>query len=286
MNKRTITREWWNTRASKPVAVGMLLLHMLAAAAVFPAFFSWSGVFCFVLLYWVSGGLGITLCYHRLLTHRSFKTPQWVRALLTSFGCLAWQGSPLVWVGTHRFHHKHSDTELDPHTPLHGFSWAHMLWVLSRVPQGFCAKDQVKDLERESMMQWFDRYWWVPQLMVMLVLFVLGTIADDMMLGLSWVVWGVGVRTVFVFHVTWFVNSAAHTWGYQNFTQTGDHSRNLWWVALLSFGEGWHNNHHHNQRSAAHGMRWFEFDITYWTIRLMSLCRLASDVQEPHEVPR
>lgn len=286
MNQKTISLEWWNTRASKTVTIGMVLLHVLAASAVFPALFSWSGVLWFVVLYWVSGGLGITLCYHRLLTHRSFKTPQWVRALLTACGCLAWQGSPLVWVGTHRFHHKHSDTALDPHTPLHGFSWAHMLWVLSKVPQGFCAKDQAKDLEREPMMQWFDRYWWVPQLVVMLVLFALGTVADDMMLGLSWVVWGVGVRTVFVFHVTWFVNSAAHTWGYQNFTQTGDHSRNLWWVALLSFGEGWHNNHHHNQRSAAHGMRWFEFDITYWTIRLMSLCRLASDVQEPHEVPR
>ena len=100
-------------------------------------------------------------------------------------------------------------------------------------------------------------------------------------MGMSWVVWGVALRTVVVFHGTWFVNSAAHTWGYRNYADTGDHSTNLWWVAMLSFGEGWHNNHHAFPRSAAHGLRWFEFDMTWWTIKVLSWVGLARDIHRP-----
>ncbi len=278
---KNISREWWQHRADKSVTIGMILLHLLAGLALLPQFFSWSGVAWFCVLYWVSGGLGVTLCYHRLLTHKSFKTSKWLRFILTGCGCLAWQGSPLVWVGTHRSHHKHSDKEHDPHSPLHGFSWAHITWVLSKVPEDFCATDRALDLKKEKMMLWFHRYWWVPQIVLAIFLFITGFVFGGMNHAVSWVVWGIGLRTIAVFHATWFVNSATHTWGYQNFKDTRDNSRNLWWVALITFGEGWHNNHHADQCSASHGMRWFEYDSTYWTIRLMKLFGLVWDVREP-----
>jgi len=160
-----------------------------------------------------------------------------------------------------------------------------MLWVLTKAPEGFSAKDQARDLQKDATMQWIDKFWLVPQLLVTLLLFVSGWIIEDLTLGCSWVVWGVALRTVAVFHATWFVNSASHLWGYQNFPSTGDNSRNVWWVALLSFGEGWHNNHHHDPSSAAHGMRWFEYDMTYWTIRLLQAVGLASDIREPKDIP-
>lgn len=281
MNKNKISRYWWDYHADKAVVFGMISLHLLAALAFVPEFFSWSGLVIFAVLYWVSGGLGITLCYHRLLTHRAFKTHQWFRNLLTACACLAWQGSPIAWVGAHRHHHNHSDKDLDPHSPVHGFFWAHMLWVLTKVPEDFNATDRAKDLKKEKAMLWFHQYWWLPQVVLMALLFCLGLAFGGLSLGISWVVWGMGLRTVAVFHSTWFVNSATHKWGYRNFSDTGDNSRNLGWVALLSFGEGWHNNHHSDPNSASHGMRWYEFDITYQTIKFLELIGLVWDVKVP-----
>jgi fatty-acid desaturase len=272
---------WWHTRAEKSSVMVMFGLHLLALGVCVPYFFSWSGVLWFVLFYWISGGLGITLCYHRLLTHKSFKTPKWVRAVLVTFGCLASQGAPMWWVGVHRLHHRHSDTPDDPHSPRDGFSWAHMLWLLSKPEGSFVAEQYARDLAREPVMRWYERFWWVPQLTLTTLLFTGGLVFKDWVLGVSWVLWGVVFRTVVVYHATWFVNSATHTWGYQNFDNTGDDSRNLWWVALLSFGEGWHNNHHGDEHSASHGMRWFEIDPTYWTIKFMQCVGLASDIKKP-----
>lgn len=284
MNRNKISCEWWNYHADKIVVYIMLLLHVIALCALLPSTFSWSGVVWFFVLYWVSGGLGITLCYHRLLTHRAFKTQNWLRSVLTFCACLAMQGSPIIWVGTHRHHHKHSDKDLDPHSPIHGIMWAHMIWVLTKVPLDFFAEDFASDLRKEKMMKWFHRYWWAPQVIVSIFLIALGLIFGGVDLAISWFVWGIALRTVAVFHSTWFVNSVTHVVGYKNFHDTGDNSRNLWWVALLSFGEGWHNNHHKYPSSASHGMRWFEFDITYRTIKLMEFLGLAWDVKEPPEI--
>lgn len=121
---------------------------------------------------------------------------------------------------------------------------------------------------------------WLPQVVLALILYVVGWMLSGNQLALSLVFWGIGLRTVLVFHATWFVNSAAHTWGYQS-SETGDNSRNLWWVGLLTLGEGWHNNHHYDPRSARHGIRWFEFDATYWTIIIMSRFRLTSKIRKP-----
>ncbi|HEX7010008.1 MAG TPA: fatty acid desaturase [Phycisphaeraceae bacterium] len=266
-----------------PVVIGIGTLH--AGSLLGPLYFSWSAVLAAAALVWLTGGLGITLCYHRLLTHRSFKTPKWFEYFLTILGCMAWQGGPIQWVGTHRIHHKHSDQELDPHTPKHGFTWAHIFWCMHKESEGQVAADAAKDLQRDPVMRLIDRYFWLPQLFLAGALYGIGhglAAAGFHTSGLSWLIWGVCVRTVVVYHGTWFVNSASHTWGYRNFN-TRDHSTNLWWVALLSFGEGWHNNHHAFQRSAAHGLRWFEFDATYLTIRLLGWMGLAWDIVLPQK---
>ncbi len=271
-----------------PVVIGIVALHVGAVFAVFPAMFSWSGVLIALFLCWVTGGWGITLCYHRLLTHRSFKTPKWFEYFLTTCACLAWQGGPVNWVGTHRIHHKHSDEEGDPHSPVQdGFAWAHVFWCMHKHTDGIRAADAAKDLQRDFGQRWLNKLFIVPQFVLAALLFGIGYAVEGPMLGLSWIVWGVCLRTILVYHGTWFVNSASHTWGYRNF-ETKDASTNLWWVALLSFGEGWHNNHHAHQRSAAHGLRWYEFDLTYWTIRALALVGLARDIvmPEPDQMPR
>ncbi len=252
------------------LAIGTL--HVLCVFA--PMTFSWSALALMFALSWLCGGLGICLGYHRLLTHRSFKTPAWMEYTLALLGCMNWQGGPVHWVGIHRIHHNESDQPDDPHSPQHGFTWAHILWCMIREPDGCDPRNAARDLRRDPIHAFIDDWYWVPQFALAGLLYLLG--------GWSWVIWGVCVRTVFVYHATWFVNSASHTWGYRNY-ETTDGSKNLWWVALLSFGEGWHNNHHAFQRSAAHGLRWWEFDPTHWTIRLMQLVGLARDVVTPGE---
>ncbi len=273
-----VTPTWRTGGLDWTVITGISALHIFALAAPFT--FTWSGFGLFLLGWYITGGLGIVLCYHRLLTHRSFKCPKWFEYFLTASACAAWQGRPTQWVGTHRIHHKHSDTEHDPHSPEHGFTWSHIFWTLFKSPEGVKADDAAKDLLRDKGLAFLNKWFVLPQLVVSAVLVGAGYAIGGWELAASWFVWGVAVRTVFVWHVTWFVNSASHTWGYRNF-ETKEHSTNLWWVALLSFGEGWHNNHHAQQRSAAHGMRWFEFDPTYYTIKLMEKVGLAWDVVEP-----
>ncbi|MGI9013709.1 MAG: acyl-CoA desaturase [Phycisphaerales bacterium] len=263
----------------------MLSMHALALLAVVPAFFHWSGVVLVPVMFYLGAGLGICLGYHRLLTHRSFETPKAIEYLLAMLGTLSMQGSPTQWVGTHRIHHKESDGPHDPHSPQHGFTWSHILWCFYRHPDGHDPLDFTRDLQRDRGMMIIDRYFFIPQLVVSIILFALGWLILGPTLGgwqggMCWLVWGVGVRTVVTFHATWFVNSAAHTWGYRNF-DTDDGSRNNWWVALISFGEGWHNNHHAQQRSAAHGMRRWEIDPTFWVILLMEKVGLARRVVRP-----
>jgi stearoyl-CoA desaturase (delta-9 desaturase) len=260
-----------------PVNTGAITLLHLGAISAFFLPFSWYELGLTAALWWLCGGLGVCLCYHRLLTHRSFKTPKVIEYAFTLLGTACWQGGPIKWVGTHRIHHKHSDDEGDPHSPHHGFNWAHILWCLMKEPAGFQPRDAAKDLQRDPVMVWIDRYHYVPQFALAAALLGLGWLIGGPLMGLSYVVWGVCIRTVFTFHATWFVNSAAHTWGYQSH-DTGDDSKNNWWVALLSFGEGWHNNHHAAQRAAAHGRRWWEVDMTYWTIKAMSWVGLAREI--------
>ncbi len=262
------------------VVIGIGVIHLLALGA--PWCFTWSGFAWFMFLYWLSGWIGITLCYHRLLTHSSFKTPLWFEHILTTIGTISLQGGPIDWVGLHRIHHAYSDKPGDPHSPhVNDFSWAHVLWVFFRRAEGVDPRSVTLDLQKDPFMETIDRFHWVPPLTVGIVLFGTGFIVGGLYTALSWLVWGVGVRTVAVYHTTWFVNSAAHTWGYRSYN-TSDGSRNNWWVGLLGGGEGWHNNHHADQTAAAHGWRWWEIDPTYWTIRLLGLVGLAWKIKKPN----
>jgi len=257
------------------------LIHAAALAAPFT--FTWTGFVVCLVMIWVTGGLGITLCYHRLLTHRSYRTYKPIEYLLTLFGCIALQGGPITWVATHRLHHKESDEEEDPHTPQHTFWWSHILWNFFKDPQ-LDKYEKIrrfaKDLDKDRVLRFFEKYFFPIYLLSAAVLYGTGHLFGGWQLGLSLVIWGVAVRTVLVWHFTWLVNSATHQWGYTNY-KTGDNSRNTWWVAVVTFGEGWHNNHHADQRSAAHGHRWWEFDQTYYTIKFMQWIGLAKDVVTP-----
>lgn len=263
------------------MVIGIGFVHVGALAA--PFYFSWSGVIVFLVLGWLTGAVGVTLGYHRLLTHRSFKTPKWFEYLITSIACAAWQGDPVQWVGTHRLHHKHSDEEDDPHTPNHGFAWSHVFWCLIKTPEGktrFTPAEAARDLARDPGTRLISRLYLVPQFVVALLCLLGGWWFAKMgyeTSAMSWFIWGVCVRTTVVYHVTWFINSAAHTWGYRNY-DTKDRSTNVWWLGLIGWGEGWHNNHHGDQRAAAHGRRWFELDLTYMMIKGLSWVGLAREI--------
>ncbi len=233
-----------------------------------------------MVLQWLTGAVGICLGYHRFLTHQSFKAPRFVGYLLATLGCLANQGGPIAWVATHRYHHANSDQPEDPHSPVvNGFWWAHMGWALhdNALLDDFRSYRRLAlDLAKDPYLCFIDRTHWIWSWLLAVPLFFWG--------GWSAVLWGIFFRSVFVYHCTWFVNSATHRWGYRNY-ETGEGSRNLWWVALLAYGEGWHNNHHAYQRSARHGLRWWEMDLTYLTIKAMSWLRLARDIQLPTGEP-
>lgn len=273
----SIPRTPWSL--SRIAAISLIHLGALAA----PWYFSWSALVVLIISAFVCGCLGITVGYHRLLTHRSFKCPTWLEYTLATIGTLNWQGGPIKWVGTHRIHHAESDMPKDPHSPHHGgFWWSHIVWVLRG--DSFAAREAAGDLQKDSFMKILDTYFWIPLVLFGVMLIVLGNLVDSG-LGWSWFVYAVPVRMFLAYHLTWFVNSASHLWGYKNF-KTGDESRNNWWVALLSWGEGWHNNHHAFQRSAAHGLRWWEIDITYLVIRTLVFFGLAWDVVLPEqEIP-
>ncbi len=248
-----------------------------------PFTFSWSGLAICLGLY-LASAIGVTMGYHRLLTHRSFKTGRAIEYVLTLLGTLANQGGPLKWVAVHRVHHQHSDTADDPHSPRDGWWWSHLLWWMPRIPRlddPQLYERYVADLARDPVHRMFQRCHVVLPLALAALLYGAGEAWGG--LGLSWLVWGMFVRTSLVHHATWLVNSATHLWGYRSH-QTRDDSTNLWWVALLTLGEGWHNNHHAFPRSARHGLRWWEVDVTYWLIRALSWVGLAKQIHVPGRI--
>lgn len=262
---------WWN--------VGWMAVMNVGAVAAF-WHFTWAGFWTCVVLHFATACLGITLGYHRLLTHGSFTCPQWLRYVFSMFGMLSAEGSPLFWVATHRKHHVLSDQVGDPHTPNDGFWWAHMLWFkpkMLRSEEIALFERWAPDLWRDPVQRFFDRFFPVFPIILGGTLFTIGQVTTGS--GWSLLLWGLCLRMVLCYHSTWFVNSATHIWGYRNYDTT-DRSRNLWWVALISYGEGWHNNHHAHQRLAPHGHRWWELDVTYKVIQLLKLVGLAKDVQD------
>jgi stearoyl-CoA desaturase (delta-9 desaturase) len=213
-----------------------------------------------VVLYYATGALGICLGYHRLLTHRSLKVAKPVEWLTTILGVLALQGGPIEWIATHRAHHAHSDRDGDPHDIHKGLIWSHMEWIYRRNDAMLSPAEQMRlapDLAGDPFYRFMEKtnVWWTVGLGI--VLFAIG--------GWSWLIWGVFVRIVLTYHITWLVNSAAHYSGYQSF-RTADKSM---------------NNHHAFPFSARHGLRWFEFDVTWTTIKVLAWMKLARDIKLP-----
>ena len=251
----------------------LVLLHLGAIAALFC--FSWRNFAITAFLYWVTVGLGISLGYHRLHTHRSFKVPLFIEYFFAVCGALTFEGGPIFWVATHRIHHQKSDHDGDPHSPRDGAWWAHVGWILigeSKHNNTRLMSKYAPDLAKYRFYVWLNNYHWLPSVLLAGVLFAIG--------GLPLVLWGVCLRVVVGLHCTWLVNSATHMWGSRRFA-TRDDSRNNWWVALLTFGEGWHNNHHAHPTSARHGMTWYEFDPSWIQIRLLQFLGIARSVRTP-----
>nr|GMD87508.1 palmitoyl-monogalactosyldiacylglycerol delta-7 desaturase, chloroplastic [Ipomoea batatas] len=227
----------------------------------------------------VTGALGVTLSYHRNLCHQSFKLPKWLEYLFAYCGVHALQGDPISWVRTHRQHHQHCDSEKDPHSPIQGFWYSHLGWLLdfnSTNERGEMPTN-VRDLESQFFYKFIQRTYIIHPILLAAMLYVIG--------GSPYVVWGMGVRAVLVYQITFLVNSACHLWGTQAWN-TGDLSRNNWLVALLAFGEGWHNNHHAFEFSAKHGLEWWQLDITWYIVWILQTLGLASDVKLPTEAQK
>ena len=264
------------------VVTALILFH--ASLILAPWTFTWAGFFTACALVLLTGPIGIGLGYHRLLCHRSFATASWLRYLFALLGVLACQRGPLAWSALHRLHHRDADSDHDPHMSGRGFLWAHILWAVSDQVAGLVTKERIRkltaDLHREPVLRFLERNFFALNALFALGLFLLGWLLDGFQLAASLVVWGFFVRIIYTWHVTLLVNSVSHRWGYRNYASP-DNSRNCWWVALLTFGEGWHNNHHHRPRCAAHGHRWFELDLTYRAIRLLEWTGLAHGVVRP-----
>lgn len=256
--------QWGNT-------ILVVVTHGGAIAALF--FWTWPAIVGAVILYWIAGSLGIGMGYHRLLTHRGYRVPKFVEYFLVTCGTLAAEGGPIEWVTTHRIHHAHTDKQGDPHTPRDGGWWAHVGWVLRGTAQ---AHDQATleryapDLMKDSYYVWLSKFFYLPSFVLLIALLAFG--------GWGMMLWGMFLRVTLGLHATWLVNSATHLWGRRRFLTLED-SRNSWWVALLTFGEGWHNNHHAFPTSARHGLRWYEVDLNWWGIRTLQLMGLARAIK-------
>jgi stearoyl-CoA desaturase (delta-9 desaturase) len=251
--------------------VVLAVFHVGAIAALF--YFSWWNLAIAAFLYWFATGLGISLGYHRLHTHRSYKTPLLLEYFFAVCGALTLEGGPIFWVATHRIHHQNSDQTGDPHSPRDGAWWAHVGWLMFGESNHNNTKAMAKyapDLAKHRFYVWLNNYHWIPMVALGVALGFIG--------GFPLILWGICLRVVVGLHATWLVNSATHMWGTRRF-KTRDDSRNNWWVALMTFGEGWHNNHHAHPTSARHGLAWYEFDPTWITLNLMRRIGLARNIK-------
>ena len=250
--------------------VAFSVFHLGALAA--PFFFTWPAFFTALVLYWMSMSLGIGMGYHRLLTHRSYKPLKGIEYFLAICGTLAMEGGPISWVTTHRIHHQFSDKDGDPHTPRDGKWWSHIIWMMVGDATNCTPEQRARycpDLSKDRFLVWLSKYFYVPLVIVSIALLAWG--------GLSFLLWGMFFRVTIGLHATWMVNSLTHFCGSRRFA-TRDDSRNNWFVALLSFGEGWHNNHHAHPSSARHGLAWYEIDMSWLTIRFLQVIGLAKSV--------
>jgi stearoyl-CoA desaturase (delta-9 desaturase) len=272
--------------------IAVAFFHLLLPLAFVPWLFSWTGLLLIPIGNYIFCSLGIGAGYHRLLTHRSYRCKLWLEHLFALFGVCSLQDSPARWVVVHRVHHQHSDREPDPHSPLVNFFWGHMGWlfVQNRPLNKMETYDRyARDVLRDPFYMWLERgRMWIWIYVVHAILFFLAGLAigwastgnymGGVQFGSSLLLYGVIFRTIYTWHVTWAVNSVSHAWGYRNY-ETDENSRNNWIVALATNGEGWHNNHHADPRSAAHGFhKIWELDVTYLSLRALAMVGLVWDI--------
>lgn len=275
------------------ILIGIVFYHAVSLLAFVPWFYSWTGVVACVLGCYFFGTLGINIGYHRLLTHRGFRCPKWLERTLVLLGVCNVQEAPAFWVAVHRRHHQYADDEPDPHSPLVSFLWAHVGWVCVEKPgeeRNALAARHASDLLTDPLQRWLQGHgWYFVNLLSWMIFFGVGysgaLIAGEptpeaLRFGASLLLWGVFVRTVLVWHITWSVNSVTHLWGYRTY-ETNDQSRNNLLVGFISNGEGWHNNHHADPTSARHGHQWWELDVAYLTIRFLGFLGLAQNIANP-----
>ena len=270
--REAFLRKWVPTDITYASFIGVMHLGCLLA----PFTFTWSAFNCFLVMYFITGCLGITLSYHRQLSHKSFNTPKWLEYTLAYCGAMAVQGDPLEWASSHRHHHQHCDTPKDPHTPYEGFWWSHCGWLLDNEAtlKRVGDRSNAQEIAAQPFYRWLEKtYIWH------VVAWAAAFYAAG---GLPWLVWGFCVRTCWVYHITWAVNSVAHVWGSQTYN-TGDLSRNNWWIGILAFGEGWHNNHHAFEFSARHGLEWWQIDMTWMCVCVLKFFGLADKVKLPKQ---
>ncbi|MFL9458237.1 acyl-CoA desaturase [Tolypothrix bouteillei VB521301_2] len=268
---------------SQPLALDWTSVAFFAAvhalALLAPWFFSWSALGVAIFLHWLLGSIGICLGYHRLLTHRSLQVPKGLEYAIALLGCLALQGGPIFWVAGHRRHHIYTeDLDKDPYSAKRGFWWSHMGWILYKRPEFLeyeSNREFAPDLAKDAFYRWLDRYFLLLQIPLGVGLYLLG--------GWSFVIYGLFVRSVLLWHSTWLINSASHITGYRSH-DSDDNSRNLWWAAILTYGEGWHNNHHAYPNVAKAGWKWWEIDMTWWAIVSLKQVGLAQRIVLPPTV--
>nr|GMD90204.1 palmitoyl-monogalactosyldiacylglycerol delta-7 desaturase, chloroplastic-like [Ipomoea batatas] len=269
---------WTRMGKSLEVAPGSLaikamfpLAHLLCLFA--PFCFSWDAVGVAFGLYIITG-LGVTLSYHRNLSHRSYKLPKWLEYFFAYCGVHALQGDPIGWVSNHRYHHQYADTKNDPHSPIEGFWYSHIGWLYDTKSADERSErpTNVADLENQFFYKFIYNTYIFHPIILATLLYAIG--------GFPYIIWGMVVRIAYMHHVTYFVNSACHQWGNRAWNTT-DLSTNNWLIALLTFGEGWRNNHHAFEFSARHGLEWYQLDVTWGIVWALQAVGLATDVKLP-----
>ena len=246
--------------------------------------FSWAALItCFIL--WFVRMFGVTAGYHRYFSHRAYKTTRWFQFILAVLGNSSAQLGPLWWAAHHRHHHRNTDTEQDIHSPVvHGFWWSHIGWVMC--PEYSKTNEQnVRDFAQYPELQYLNRFHMIAPTVLGITLTAIGILfqlytPELRTTGLQMFVWGFCLSTLLLYHTTFTINSLAHIFGYRRFN-TADTSRNNWFLALITLGEGWHNNHHYYPASERQGFYWWEIDITHYILKLLSWLGIVWDLRTP-----
>jgi stearoyl-CoA desaturase (delta-9 desaturase) len=258
--------------------VPFVFMHIACFAVIFVGV-SLPAVLLCIALYAVRM-FGLTAGFHRYLSHRSFKTSRAFQFILALLGTMSVQKGPLWWAAHHRRHHKYTDLQGDIHSPVtDGFWWSHVGWVVSTKydPTDWNA---IKDFSKYPELRWLNTYHMVPGIALAVLCFFAGVLFGES--GWQWLVWGFFVSTVILYHGTFSVNSLAHMWGSRRYNTTDD-SRNNFWIALWTGGEGWHNNHHHYMASVRQGFYWWEVDFTYYALQMLSWFGIVWELRRPPE---